>query len=96
VRTLVVEDVEVRRMALLDEEFVCGLPCITECGGLTVWNCDGVNVVGVLVVKDKEVVVATGRENRELTGLIGIALEEWLVVEKHDADVVTASVENRG
>jgi hypothetical protein len=46
-------------MALLNEEFVCGLPCVTECGGFPVGNGDGVDVVGVLVVKDKQVVVAT-------------------------------------
>ena len=59
-RTLVVKDVEIRWMALLDEELVCGLPCVTECGGLSVGNRYSVDVVGVLVVKDKKVVVATG------------------------------------
>ena len=84
-------------MALLDEEFVCGLPCVTECGGFSVRNCDGVDVVGVLVVKDKQVVVATEGGNRELTCLIGIALEEWRLGEQqHDTDVVTAIAENRG
>ena len=78
---LVVEDVKVRWMALLDEELVSGFPCITECCGLSVGNRDGVDVVGVLVVQDEQVVVAAGGENRELTCLIGVALEEWCLGE---------------
>jgi hypothetical protein len=80
-RTLVVEDVEIGWMPLLDEEFVCGLPCVSECGGFSVGNRDGVDVVGVLVVQDNQVVVAAGGENRELTCLIGVALEEWCLGE---------------
>jgi hypothetical protein len=70
VRTFIVNDVKIRWMALLDEEFVCGLPCVTECGGFSIGNRDGVNVVGVLIVEDKQVVVAAGGENRKLAGLI--------------------------
>ena len=48
--TFVVEDVELRRMPLVDQELVCGFPCVADAGSLSVGYGHCVNGVGVLVV----------------------------------------------
>jgi hypothetical protein len=89
--TFVVKDMEFRRVSLLDEQFVGGLPCIANDGcGLAIGNGDGMDVVGILMVENEEVVVASGGRDGELACLIRVALQERLVMKKDSTDVMSA------
>jgi hypothetical protein len=79
-RTFVVENMEIRRMALAQKQLVSGLPSIADAGGLPIRNGNSVNTrVSVLVVENKGIIVtATGRDV-EATGLVGIRFRsDWL------------------
>ena len=68
----VIEDVHVRGMTLVDKDFVCGLPSVANSGSLAIWNGHCMDGVCVLMVKDKDVVVATTGWCMKFAGLIGI------------------------
>jgi anti-sigma-K factor RskA len=74
----------------LDEPFVGGLPCIANSCGLAIGNGDGMDVVGILMVENEKVVVASGGRDRELACLIRVALQERLVMKKDSTDVMSA------
>ena len=89
-RTFVVENMEIRRMALAQKQLVSGLPSIADAGGLPIRNGNSVNRVSVLVVENKGIIVtATGRDV-EATGLVGIRFEERLVGKDHDGNLMSA------
>jgi hypothetical protein len=62
-------------MTLLDEYLVSGFPCIADAGGLSIGKSDGVNGVGVLVIQDKDVVVAAIGRDGKFACLIGVGFE---------------------
>jgi hypothetical protein len=86
----VVNNVEFRGMALLDEELVRGLPGVANAGGFAGGYRDGMNGVGVLVVEHEEVIVAAAGGNRKTTCLVGIGLEQVLFAEKRSAELMGA------
>lgn len=58
-RTFVVKNVELGSMTSGEETFVGQFPGIADASGLAIGNGDGVNRIGVMVIKNKNVVVAT-------------------------------------
>ena len=53
------------------------------------------NRVGVIVVKDKNIVIAATGDGRNFTSLIGIIFEDILGWNQHGADVVSAGFYRR-
>lgn len=72
--TLVVENVEIGRMAVVNKKFVGLLPGIANAGGLANWNGNGVNGIGVLMVENKNIIISTTGGDVETTSLIRIGL----------------------
>ena len=70
VGAFVVENMESWSMALSNEDFVGLLPGIADAGGLTIGKRLGMDGVGVLMIENKDVVIApTGRDGKA-SGLI--------------------------
>ena len=59
---------------MLDEQFVRLFPCVANAGGFAIGNGDSVDGVGILMVENEEIVVATAGGDVEPTSLIGIGL----------------------
>ena len=79
----VVKNVQVGCMALLNKLFVYCLPGIVNTGGLTIGNGYRMNCVGVVMLKHKNIIVASTGRNREAAGLIGIRLHDLRFFEEH-------------
>jgi hypothetical protein len=89
-RTFIVENMEIGRMALAQKQLVSGLPSIADAGGLPIRNGNSVNRVSVLVVEDKDIIVTTTGRDVEATSLVRIRLEERLVGKEHDGNLMSA------
>ncbi len=70
-----------------------GFPGIADTGRFAIGNGNCMDGVGVLVVKYKDVVVATAGRDRETTGLIGVGLQMLLVVEDYDRHLMRTGSE---
>ena len=46
------------------------------------------NGVGGMMIQNKDAVIASAGRDRETTGLIGMRLEQFLLVEEHDTNLV--------
>ena len=79
----VVKNVQIGCMALFNKLFVYRLPGIANTGGLTIGNGYRMNCVGVVIVKQKNIIVASTGRNREAAGLIGIRLHDLRFFEEH-------------
>jgi hypothetical protein len=91
-RALVVKNVEIGGMTMGDERFMSRLPSFANASRLTIRNGYGVNRVGVMMIKNKNVVItATGR-NREPACLVGAGLHDLNFVEKHGKYVMARSI----
>ena len=55
----VVKDMEVRGMTMMNKEFVSLFPGISDAGAFAIGDSDSVNCVGVLMVEDEQVVIAS-------------------------------------
>ena len=75
-------------MSLKTKFFIDRFPGISNAGCFSVGKCNCVDGVGVLVVEDKDVVIATAGGDRELAGLIRIGLQDFLVWKKHAAKMM--------
>ena len=49
-----------------------GFPGVADASGLAIGNGDSVNRIGVMVVKNKNIIVATAGGNRKFASLIGV------------------------
>ena len=87
-RTFVVENVEFGSMTAGEKTVVGRFPGIADAGSLAIGNGDGVNGVGVMVIKNKNIIVATAGGNRKLAGLIGIGFQEIGLSEERSTDVM--------
>lgn len=65
-----------------------GFPCFADAGCLAVWYGLYVDGVGVMMVEDKEVIVAAAGGNGEASGLIGIGLDEIVAINEQGKDVM--------
>ena len=91
----VVQDMQFRGVTLVDEETMCGFPGVTDAGAFAVWNADGMDGIGILVVENEHVVVsAAGRDGKQAC-LIGVGLENVVLVKDSGANVVRACVKRR-
>ena len=81
VLTLVVKNVEIGRMAVVNKKFVGLLPGIANASCLAIRNGNGMNGIGVLMVENKNIIIPTTGGDVETTSLIGIGLQERLIVE---------------
>ena len=80
----VIKNVNIRRsMALLKKPFVNCFPGIVDADGLTIRNGNHMNGVGVVVVKDKNIIVASTGRNRKAAGLIGIRFDDLGFFKQH-------------
>ena len=95
-RAFVVQDVEVGGMSLMHKDLVGLFPGIANTGGFAIGNSNSMDGVRVLVVKDKDVVVAAAGGNGEATGLIRVRLQVLLIVKEHDGDSVRAGFKGWG
>ncbi len=94
IRCFIVENVEIWRMALLDKLFVCRLPGIPNACSLAIRNCDRMNGVRIVMIKDKKVVIAATRGDGKLASLIRVRFDEILLVRKHDAELMTVCLKS--
>jgi hypothetical protein len=83
-RAFIVQDMEVGGMALMHEDLVGLFPGIADTGGFAIRNGHSMDGICVLMVKDKNVVVATAGGNRETTSLVRVGLQVLLIVKEHD------------
>jgi hypothetical protein len=83
-RAFIVQDMEVGGMTLMHKNLVGLFPGITDTGGFAIRNGHSMDGICVLMVKDKDIVVATAGGNGEATGLIGVGLQVLLIVKDHD------------
>lgn len=88
--TFVVQDVQIRWVTLMKEGFMCLFPGIADAGRFAIGNSNSVNGVGILMIENKDVVVAATRRYGEATGLIRIRFEKTLVIKEHDGDSMRA------
>lgn len=91
--TFVVEDMQVRWMALLDKFQMGGLPSSTDTGSLAIGNGNGMNGVGILMIENKNVLVAAAGGNGEATSLVGIRLEKFVFGEHHGIELMAFGFE---
>ena len=75
VRAFVVKDVEVCGVSLEEKHFVSLVPSGSNGGALTVWDGDGVNCIGIIMIQHEDVLVAACGDDGKLTSLIGISFE---------------------
>ena len=97
-KTFVVEDVEIGRMVVAHEEFVCLFPCIANAHSLAIGSGNGVNRIGVLMIdEDKSIIIppTTGGGDVEMTSrLIGVGLQERLIVEEQNSNLMGARLKS--
>jgi hypothetical protein len=75
-------------VALMDEKAMCGFPGVANAGAFSVRDTDSMDGVGVLMVEDEHVVVASAGRDGKQAGLIGIGLENVVLVKDSGANVV--------
>ena len=74
-------------MALLHQQFVSLLPGIADARSFAIWDGNG---VGILMIQDEDVIVATAGGDVETTSLIRVGLQDRLIVEKCDGYLMGA------
>ena len=88
-RTFVVEDVEVGRVVVVHEEFVCLFPYIANARSLAIGSGNGVNRIDVLMIEDKNIIIpTTGGVVEMISSLIGVGLQERLIVEEQNNNLM--------
>ena len=87
-RTLVVKNMEIGRMAVVNKELVRLFPSIANAGSLAIRNGDGVDGICVLMVENENIIIPTTGGDVESTGLIGVGLEERLVVKEQNSNLM--------
>ena len=65
-----------------DKELMCLFPSLPDAGGLSVGNCSGMDRIGILVVQDKNVLVATAGNVRKLPRLVRVGFDDVLSGQK--------------
>jgi hypothetical protein len=83
---------ELRSVTLVHKGLVNGFPGSADACCLSIWNGDGMNGIGVLMVEHKDVVVATTGRNREATGLVGVAFQNGLIAKEHYTELMSTGV----
>jgi hypothetical protein len=73
-------------MSLFHKDLVSLFPGMADTGGFAIGNGNGMDGVSVLMVEDKNVVVATAGRYWETTGLVGVGLQMMLVVKEYDGN----------
>jgi hypothetical protein len=91
----IVEDVEFRGVALVHKEFVCSFPGVSNAGAFAVGNADGVNGIGVLVVEDENIMVASAGGDGEQSCLVGIGFQDGVLVQDGGTKVMRALGQGR-
>ena len=71
-RAFVVKDVDVGCMAVGNKGFVGSFPGVANAGSLAIWNGGCMDGVGIVVIKNKDVVVSLAAWNGEVTCLVGV------------------------
>ena len=72
VGALIVEDMKLGRMALAYEKFMSLFPGMMNAGGFAIWDGNSMDRVCVMMVEEKNVLIAMTRLNREFPSLVGI------------------------
>jgi hypothetical protein len=91
----VVKNMKSGSVTLMNKCGMGGEPSITNAGTFTRRDSDGVNRVRVLMIKDKEVVVAATGRDRKKTGLIGVGPEDGLFWDEHGTNLMGSGVQWR-
>ena len=71
-----------------DKLFVDGDPGIANASCLSVGKGNGVDGVGVLVVEDKDILIATTGDDGKLSSLIRVGFQDFFVGNEHAAEVM--------
>ena len=75
-------------MAVAHEEFVCLFPCIANARSLAIGSGNDVNRIGVLMIEDKNIIIpTTGGVVEMISSLIGVGLQERLIVEEQNSNL---------
>ena len=64
-----------RGMTFLDEKVMRGFPGVANAWAFAVWDTDGMDGVGILVVENEHVVVAAAGRDGKQACLIGVGFE---------------------
>ena len=72
-----------------------GLPGIADAGGLPIGDGDGMNGIRVMIIENKNIMVASTGRNRKLAGLIRVGFEEIAVGQERGTDVVGTGLDGR-
>ena len=81
---------------MLHQQFVSLLPGIADARSFAIWDGNSMNGVGILMIQDKDVIVATAGGDVETTSLIRVGLQDRLIVEKCDGYLMGARLGWRG
>lgn len=73
----------------VEHTFADGFPSIADAGGLTIGNCNRMNSVGVVVIKNNYMMIAATRRNRKFTSLIGVRFHDMIFFKKHGKYMTT-------
>ena len=81
---------------MLHKHFVGGFPGVADAGGLAIGESDGMDGVGVLVVQNKDVMVATAGRDWEFSCLIRVGFEECLLWDQRSTNLMQAGFKDGG
>lgn len=93
---LIIKDVKSGGMAMMSKKSMGGLPGRADGSSLSVGYRDSMDGIGVVVIQDKKVVVATGGRQRETASLIRIGFDERILGEEHGSHMTRARSKWRG
>ena len=92
----IVKDMQVGWMTMMTEVPMCLFPGIANTGSLAIRDWLGMNGIGILMIHDKNIMIAaTGRDGKPAS-LVGVGLDEFLMEKKHGADLMTLGGGKRG
>jgi hypothetical protein len=92
----VVQDVQIGRMTLTSEQQVRLFPGIANASSFAIWDGNRVDGICVLLVQDKEIVVAATGRDMEATRLVRVRLEKCLMIKEGNANMVGAGLKRWG
>jgi hypothetical protein len=75
---------------------MCHFPCISNTGSLAVRNSNGMDGVCIMMIKNKQVVIAAAGGDQKLACLVRVRFEKLLFAKKHGTKLMTIGFKRRG
>ncbi len=73
---------------MVHQHFVSMFPRIAYAGSFAIENGNGVDGIGVLMVENKDVVIATTGGDVKTTGLIRVGFQQSVIGQEHDSKLM--------